>query len=145
MLYLLGKPTRHQDDIPVGQADSRLDDIPASGAETRRHDEDTVGQDPCGLDNIPISAGEDANRSQASGDNIVDDLIESDLRIKERAGETSKLGLGIFETATFADICLAQGKFEKALEIYTKLLMIHPDNPEYREKINSIQAKMGSR
>ncbi|OQX91015.1 MAG: hypothetical protein B6D58_09035 [candidate division Zixibacteria bacterium 4484_95] len=49
----------------------------------------------------------------------------------------------LFETATFADICLKQGKFEKARQIYEKLLKDDPENALYREKLSTIESKMG--
>ncbi len=148
---------------PVGQEPRGLDDIPASGAEPRRHDEIVHNSynPPSNAENGEPSASlvplEEVADTQTQSDQplsesihtppggIVDDLIETDLRINEQEKGTSKIDVEIFETATFADICLAQGKYEKALEIYTKLSMVHPDNAEYRDKINSIQAKMGSR
>lgn len=166
-----GTGTRHQGDS-VGQDPRGLDEIPASAsADTCRPQEGIVVPEAQDADNsynspsdtetgepavsiVPLEEFTDTQTSpeqplsgptQIPPGGIVDDLIATDLRINEQAEGTSKIDVEIFETATFADICLAQGKYEKALEIYTKLSMIHPDNAEYREKINSIQAKMGSR
>jgi len=49
----------------------------------------------------------------------------------------------LFETATFADICFKQGKYEKALNIYRRLLAGEPANARYKEKIRIIEAKIG--
>jgi tetratricopeptide (TPR) repeat protein len=58
---------------------------------------------------------------------------------KERTGAWKA---EIFETATFADICFNQGKFDKALKVYKKLLSTDPENAKYRERIKSIESKM---
>ena len=50
----------------------------------------------------------------------------------------------IFETATFADICFNQGKYDKALKVYRKLLANDPDNTRLMEKIKLIESKMGA-
>jgi tetratricopeptide (TPR) repeat protein len=151
----LGTETRRHIDDQAGEDASRAQGDTASGIVVPEAQEDTpeTNQSLVPLEEITESSSAPATPPEQSisedtnltGETIVDDLIESDLRIIEQGEDSPKLDLGIFETATFADICLAQGKYEKALEIYTKLLMIHPDNAEYREKINSIQAKMGSR
>jgi len=52
--------------------------------------------------------------------------------------------LELFETVTFADICYKQGKFEKALSIYKKLLNNNPGNARLKEKIRIIESKIGS-
>ena len=51
----------------------------------------------------------------------------------------------VFETATFAEICLNQGKLEKALEIYSKLYRANPSNGEYQKKVETIQEKMSQK
>jgi tetratricopeptide (TPR) repeat protein len=56
-------------------------------------------------------------------------------------GQTGGLKSELFETATFADICVDQGKFEKALKIYKRLLKIEPDNAKYKEKIEMISKR----
>jgi tetratricopeptide (TPR) repeat protein len=149
---------------PVGQAHSGLDDIPAMASGiiipeaqvahiSNNPPSNTENGEPA-VSIVPLEEVADTQTpseqplsepTQIPPGGIVDDLIATDLRINEQAEGTAKIDVEIFETATFADICLAQGKYEKALEIYTKLSMVHPDNAEYREKINSIQAKMGSR
>ena len=48
-----------------------------------------------------------------------------------------------FETATYADICIAQGYLNKALKIYSDLKDKDPGNPVYDIKIEEIRKKMG--
>jgi tetratricopeptide (TPR) repeat protein len=48
-----------------------------------------------------------------------------------------------FETATYADICITQGYFNKALKIYSDLKEKDPGNPVYDLKIDEIRKKMG--
>jgi tetratricopeptide (TPR) repeat protein len=47
-----------------------------------------------------------------------------------------------FETETFADICVKQGYFNKALKIYSDLKSQYPDDPEIGRKIEEIKRKM---
>ncbi|MCP4580108.1 MAG: tetratricopeptide repeat protein [candidate division Zixibacteria bacterium] len=47
----------------------------------------------------------------------------------------------LFETATFADICVNQGKYEKALKIYKRLLNNDPDNAKYIDKVKMIKRR----
>jgi tetratricopeptide (TPR) repeat protein len=47
-----------------------------------------------------------------------------------------------FETATYADICISQGYFNKALKIYGDLKEKDPGNPIYDLKIEEIRKKM---
>jgi len=47
-----------------------------------------------------------------------------------------------FETATYADICVAQGYYNKALKIYSDLTEKDPANSEYAMKIEEIKKKM---
>jgi len=62
--------------------------------------------------------------------------IDDSIRIQS-GGLKSEL----FETATFADICVNQGKYEKALKIYKRLLNNDPDNAKYKEKIRLIEQR----
>jgi tetratricopeptide (TPR) repeat protein len=48
-----------------------------------------------------------------------------------------------FETRTFADICVKQGYYNKALKIYSELQEKRPDDPEIGRKIDEIKKKMG--
>jgi tetratricopeptide (TPR) repeat protein len=149
---------------PVGQARSGLDDIPATASGIivpEAQVADISNNPPSNTENgepaVSIVPLEEVADTQTPSEQplselesipaggIVDELIEADLRINEQMPATSRINVEIFETATFADICLAQGKYEKALDIYTKLSILHPDNESYREKINIIKAKMGSR
>ena len=65
------------------------------------------------------------------------------LSTESMEDKTKKGGLRseLFETATFADICISQGKYEKALNIYNRLLQNDPGNMKYIEKINLINQK----
>ena len=56
----------------------------------------------------------------------------------KRVADVSSLKSEMFETPTFADICLQQGKLDKALGIYKKLLEKDPDNIIYNEKVKYI-------
>ncbi len=49
----------------------------------------------------------------------------------------------VFDTITFAEICVKQGYYNKALKIYTDLLEKNPDNNELRKKIEELKKKMG--
>jgi tetratricopeptide (TPR) repeat protein len=48
-----------------------------------------------------------------------------------------------FDTRTFADICVKQGYYNKALKIYSELREKRPDDPEIGQKIDEIKRKMG--
>jgi hypothetical protein len=142
---------RHENDTPVGQDPRGLDDIPVdisinppSNTENGEPAVSIVPLEEVADTQTPSEQPLSELESIPAG-GIVDELIEADLRINEQMPATSRINVEIFETATFADICLAQGKYEKALDIYTKLSILHPDNESYREKINIIKAKMGSR
>jgi tetratricopeptide (TPR) repeat protein len=63
---------------------------------------------------------------------------EEHLKSQDKA---SGLKTELFETATFADICISQGKYDKALNIYQRLLEADPDNEIYKEKIKIITEK----
>ena len=69
--------------------------------------------------------------------------VELTEQIKPGQDKTGGLKTEIFETATFADICFKQGKYEKALKVYKKLLMGAPDNSKFIDKIKTIESKMG--
>jgi tetratricopeptide (TPR) repeat protein len=78
---------------------------------------------------------------------IIDESLEPKQAIDD-VGEFHKqqekaggLKTELFETATFADICISQGKYEKALQIYQRLLEADPDNERYKEKIKIINEK----
>jgi len=66
------------------------------------------------------------------------DKFETDIKNLE---QSEGLKPELFETATFADICINQGKFEKALKIYKRLLNNDPDNAKYKEKIKLISQR----
>jgi len=93
---------------------------------------------------------EDFNRAAAKQN---DDIIQSNNREVRSIESTDQselkreqvnvLKAEIFETATFADICFNQGKYEKALKVYKKLLNGDPDNNKYKERIKIIESKIG--
>ena len=56
------------------------------------------------------------------------------------SGSTRELS---FDTATYAEICVRQGYYNKALKIYGDLRDKDPDNSEYASKIEDIRKKMG--
>lgn len=61
------------------------------------------------------------------------------VKKEEQSGATRELN---FETATYADICMTQGYYNKALKIYGDLKEGDPGNPEYESKIEEIRKKM---
>jgi tetratricopeptide (TPR) repeat protein len=48
-----------------------------------------------------------------------------------------------FETKTFAEICVKQGYYNRALKIYTELKEKRPNDPEINQRIEEIKKKMG--
>lgn len=48
-----------------------------------------------------------------------------------------------FDTLTFADICVTQGYFHKALKIYQDQLKKYPDDRGLQKKIEDIEKKLG--
>jgi tetratricopeptide (TPR) repeat protein len=48
-----------------------------------------------------------------------------------------------FETETFADICVKQGYYNKALKIYSDLKEKNPQEKRFDEKIDEIKKKIG--
>jgi tetratricopeptide (TPR) repeat protein len=71
--------------------------------------------------------------------NLLTNIIEG----KEPEVNSTAAGVISFETRTFADICIKQGYFNKALKIYTELREKHPNDPEIGQKIEEIKRKMG--
>lgn len=71
------------------------------------------------------------------------DQSSSQTEVVSPANKRFGLKKELFETATFADICLKQGKFEKARQIYKKLLNDDPENTLYKEKLKIIESKIG--
>ena len=71
------------------------------------------------------------------------DTEEPPKEKSEPAEPPAVLKSELFETATFADICFKQGKYDKSLNIYRRLLTKEPANARYKEKIRIIEAKMG--
>ena len=70
-----------------------------------------------------------------------EDSEYSDDTPADQLEKLSGLKSEMFETATFADICINQGKYEKALKIYEGLLLNDPENRTYKDKVNLIKQK----
>jgi tetratricopeptide (TPR) repeat protein len=81
---------------------------------------------------------------------IIDESMEPKQAFDDSGGnfkrddKTGGLKTELFETATFADICISQGKYDKALNIYQRLLQAEPDNEKYKEKIQFINERWES-
>jgi len=73
------------------------------------------------------------------------DLLGDPLRAETMKAAKEKRGIGkeIFETETYADICVKQGYLNKALKIYSDLKEQFPDNPGLGRKIDDLKKKMG--
>jgi tetratricopeptide (TPR) repeat protein len=93
----------------------------------------------------PESSGPEKTAETPNTSNLVPDINGTNAEIVLPTQLAVESELRIFETATFAEICSNQGKYEKAMEIYEKLLKQLPDNPVYLEKIKIIKAKIGTR
>lgn len=92
---------------------------------------------------------ENVDNDSVEPDSLVDSAVKPEqvlpqAEIKKQEDEEDKTGglkSELFETATFADICISQGKYEKAFNIYNKLLQNDPGNEKFIEKINLIKQK----
>lgn len=95
---------------------------------------------------VQKQAGDSGSYNEIVKD-INEDVNQPSSQTEDISPPARQFGLKteIFETATFADICLKQGKFEKAKQIYMKLLNDDPENLLYKEKLKIIESKMGSR
>jgi tetratricopeptide (TPR) repeat protein len=58
---------------------------------------------------------------------------------KQATGDSGE----VFETETYADICVKQGYLNKALKIYSDLKTRFPDNEGLSMKIDDVKKKMG--
>jgi tetratricopeptide (TPR) repeat protein len=74
----------------------------------------------------------------------IEEEIETQSDEIDVSAQASGIRPELFETATFAEICVKQGKLSKALEIYKKLLEKEPDNGKIKDKITAIESKIGS-
>jgi tetratricopeptide (TPR) repeat protein len=74
--------------------------------------------------------------------NLLGDIMKSNPpksgQSAGRAGENKE----IFETETYADICVKQGYFNKALKIYTQLKERFPENGGIAQKLDELSKKM---
>lgn len=116
----------------LGQEDFDSDDL-ADTVEARKsivplEDLDTTGQKPV--------VSDEGFREEADEDS--EPIVAENQPEAETAQRTGGLKSELFETSTFADICLQQGKLEKALAIYRKLLENDPENNGHKEKVNFI-------
>ncbi|OGC92281.1 MAG: hypothetical protein A2W25_14815 [candidate division Zixibacteria bacterium RBG_16_53_22] len=91
-----------------------------------------------------------SNYGLAKAEEIFPELTDQDLLGDLLRAETLKIakekrGIGkeIFETETYADICVKQGYLNKALKIYSDLKEQFPDNPGLEKKIDELKKKMG--
>jgi tetratricopeptide (TPR) repeat protein len=86
------------------------------------------------------------NRAEEIFPALVEFNILNNLKAPQpsKDAENSSAGDGMsFETRTFADICVKQGYYNKALKIYSELKEKQPDDPEIGQKIDEIKRKMG--
>lgn len=81
---------------------------------------------PAMVNHNGISA--DSNRNDSSDNN--QDMKREDLD---------------FDTLTFADICVSQGYYHKALKIYQDQLRKNPDNQDLIRKIADIEKRLGGK
>jgi tetratricopeptide (TPR) repeat protein len=92
-----------------------------------------------------------SNYGLRRAEEIFPDLSEQDLLGELKKDETRKIAGGaqrgtghkeIFETETYADICVKQGYLNKALKIYSDLREQYPDNAGLERKIDELKKKM---
>ena len=93
------------------------------------------------------SGNVESKPSPEESGSIIDESLEPKQAFDDSGGilqqhdKAGGLKTELFETATFADICISQGKYEKALNIYQRLLQAEPDNEKYKEKIKFINER----
>ncbi len=63
-------------------------------------------------------------------------------KVPKAAGRTATNAEEVFETETYADICVKQSYFNKALKIYSNLKEQFPDNTGLEQKIAELKKKM---
>lgn len=153
--YRLGKETK------VEYCRSRLESIFPALAETFV-DVDDVESDDEGVEvdepdeveeskssdvytEVELEAPEIKAESSSEKPPVTDESIVPLENLDKEETKQNQAGDGLkselFETATFADICISQGKFEKALKIYETLIQNDPENETYKEKVNFIKQK----
>jgi tetratricopeptide (TPR) repeat protein len=74
--------------------------------------------------------------------NLIADLKSSEVRTNVKIPSLSN-SQEIFETETYADICVRQGYLNKALKIYSDLKEKYPDNAGLESKIGDVKRKLG--
>ncbi len=67
-------------------------------------------------------------------DHTVESLVKTDLQTM-KAAEAARPVV----TLTLVDLYCAQGHYQKALDILTKIQILNPDDPKIEEKINEVQ------
>jgi tetratricopeptide (TPR) repeat protein len=77
-----------------------------------------------------------------AGQDLLDNLGKQDGKQAMKSVGTSTNVKEIFETETYADICVKQGYLNKALKIYSDLIVQFPDNPGLAQKIDELKKKM---
>lgn len=97
---------------------------------------------------------EDFNKADAKQNHDSNNSMQPDYKAVSETDSTDQseskqrqitvLKPEIFETATFADICFNQGKYEKALKVYKKLLNGEPDNIKFKDRVKTIESKIGN-
>ncbi len=134
---------RQERTLKVEYCRRRLAQIFPAFSDYIKANEDSIGapvenqrKGDTGITHVPIE------ELDSSGMVPLDDLRGASSN--EGIGEESSAG-DIFETSTFAEICLAQGKYEKALEIYRNLLKHNPENETYISKVNMLQSRLENR
>ncbi len=148
--YRLGKETK------VEYCRNRLESIFPALAESFVVDEEDEGEDinpememePASEESdeeIPINEPDlEVEQIKTNSDESEESIVPLENLDKEETKQNPpKDGLRseLFETATFADICISQGKYAKALKIYEGLLHNDPDNETYKQKVNYIKQK----
>ncbi len=149
--YRLGKETK------VEYCRSRLESIFPTLAETFVAEDNDLEEDEVygdefdeGIDSSDAESEVEAGgKNPESEDTTEPELPEESIVPLENLEQTEEkqntagdgLKSELFETATFADICISQGKFEKALKIYEALLQNEPDNKTYNDKVKFIKQK----
>ncbi|MEZ4846595.1 MAG: hypothetical protein R2877_06545 [Bdellovibrionota bacterium] len=77
------------------------------------------------------------------GEKMLAEIDESDSFQEENlSDEDTKKNTAPANTATIAEIYRGQGHLNEALSIYKELLVQHPDNPLYKQKIHDIEGEL---
>jgi tetratricopeptide (TPR) repeat protein len=124
-------------DNAAGHEDEEPDEEVTQQSEIIRTEDESqsiVPLEDLEVDPAKLDALESRSNNGYSDPGLAGDGIEGFGDFRQQGALKSEL----FETATFADICISQGKYEKALKIYNRLLQNDPENQRYREKLKLI-------